>query len=115
KGHYSTASDLARLADEAMRSAPIAEAVARIEVNLTDAAGRREFRTHNRNALIGRYRGALGVKSGYTARAGTCVIALAERAGVRVLLVMLGGKNRWWDAHALLDRAFEHAAAAHAK
>ncbi|MFN0041216.1 MAG: D-alanyl-D-alanine carboxypeptidase family protein [Burkholderiales bacterium] len=114
KGHYSTASDLARLADEAMRSAPIAEAVARIDVNLTDAEGRREFRTHNRNALIGRYPGAVGVKSGFTARAGTCVIVLAERAGVRVLLVMLGGKNRWWDAHALLDRAFDHAAA-HAK
>ncbi len=111
KGHYSTANDLARLADEAMRAAPIADLVARIELRLTDAGGQRNFHARNRNALIGRYRGAIGVKSGYTAKAGTCVIALAQRGEVRVLLVMLGGKNRWWDAHALLDRAFEHAAA----
>ncbi len=116
KGHYSTAHDLARLADEAMRATPIADLVARIDLRLTDAEGRRNFHIRNRNALIGRYRGAIGVKSGYTAKAGTCVIALAQRGDVRVLLVILGGKNRWWDAHALLDRAFDHAAAeAHAR
>jgi serine-type D-Ala-D-Ala carboxypeptidase (penicillin-binding protein 5/6) len=116
KGHYSTALDLARLAEEAMREERIAEQVARITVQLSDADGRREFRMPNRNALIGRYRGAIGVKSGYTAKAGKCLIALAQRGEVKVLLVMLGGKNRWWDAHALLDRAFAHAAsAAHAR
>lgn len=115
-GHYSTARDLAQLADLAMRAAPIADLAARIDMHLTDADGRQEFRLRNRNALIGRYRGAVGVKSGYTAKAGKCVIALAERGGVRVLLVMLGGRNRWWDAHALLDRAFDHAAfATHAR
>ncbi len=116
KGHYSSARDLARLADEAMRAAPIAGLVTRIDMYLTDAGGRHNFRLQNRNALIGRYRGAIGVKSGYTPKAGKCVIALAQRGEVRVLLVMLGGKNRWWDAHALLDRAFEHAASpAHAR
>ncbi|MFN0317962.1 MAG: D-alanyl-D-alanine carboxypeptidase family protein [Burkholderiales bacterium] len=110
KGHYSTARDLAHLAEEAMRAAPIAGLVARIDMQLSEAGGHREFRVHNRNALIGRYRGAIGVKSGYTATAGKCVIALAQRGEVRVLLVMLGGKDRWWDAHALLDRAFEYAA-----
>jgi D-alanyl-D-alanine carboxypeptidase (penicillin-binding protein 5/6) len=115
-GHYSTARDLARLADEAMRMPVIADLVARIDMHLTDADGRRNFHFPNRNALIGRYRGAIGVKSGYTAKAGKCVIALAQRGEVRVLLVMLGGRNRWWDAHAVLDRAFEHAAsAAHAR
>jgi serine-type D-Ala-D-Ala carboxypeptidase (penicillin-binding protein 5/6) len=108
-GHYSTALDLLRLADEAMRVPLLAGLVVRIDMHLSDADGRRSFHFHNRNALIGRYRGAIGVKSGYTSQAGKCVIALAQRGDVRVMLVMLGGRNRWWDAHAMLDRAFEHA------
>jgi D-alanyl-D-alanine carboxypeptidase len=46
------------------------------------------------------------VKSGYTRKAGKCVIALAERDGARVLLVLLDAPNRWWDAHGVLERAF---------
>jgi serine-type D-Ala-D-Ala carboxypeptidase (penicillin-binding protein 5/6) len=111
-GHYSTAIDLMRLADEAMGVPRIASLVARIDMRLSDVDGRRNFHFHNRNALIGRYNGAIGVKSGYTAKAGRCLIALAQHGAVRVMLVMLGGRNRWWDAHAMLDRAFEHAAAA---
>ena len=30
----------------------------------------------------------------------------------RVLLVLLNVPNRWWDAHAALDLAFDHAAKA---
>ena len=33
--------------------------------------------------------------------------ALAERNGVRVLLVMLNASNRWWHAVNLFNRAFE--------
>jgi D-alanyl-D-alanine carboxypeptidase len=93
-----------------MRVPVIAGLVAQIDMRLADVDGRRSFHFHNRNALIGRYRGAIGVKSGYTAKAGKCVIALAQRGDVRVMLVMLGGRNRWWDSHAMLDRAFERAA-----
>jgi D-alanyl-D-alanine carboxypeptidase len=91
-----------------MRRPAIAAAVRRVDIEVATVDGGRTFRAANRNALIGRYDGAIGVKSGYTAKAGKCVIALAERHGVRVWLVMLGGRDRWWDAHAMLDRAFAH-------
>jgi hypothetical protein len=38
--------------------------------------------------------------------AGRCLAALAERDGVRVLLVILDGSDRWWDAAAMIERAF---------
>jgi serine-type D-Ala-D-Ala carboxypeptidase (penicillin-binding protein 5/6) len=47
------------------------------------------------------------VKTGNTRRAGNNLIALAERDGRRVLLVMLGARDRWWDAHGILARALE--------
>lgn len=111
-GHYSTARDLAKLSDAAMARPAIAEFARQVEVTVTTVDGARSYKLTNRNALIGRYDGAVGVKSGFTAKAGKCVIALAERSGVRVLLVMLGGRDRWWDAHAMLNHAFEYAAAA---
>jgi serine-type D-Ala-D-Ala carboxypeptidase (penicillin-binding protein 5/6) len=109
-GHYSTARDLAKLADAAMARPAIADLARRIDLTISTAEGGRSFRLVNRNALIGRYDGAIGVKSGFTSKAGKCLIALADRGGVRVLLVMLGGRDRWWDAHAILDHAFAYAA-----
>ncbi|MBI4536507.1 MAG: D-alanyl-D-alanine carboxypeptidase [candidate division NC10 bacterium] len=108
-GHYSSVQDLAVLADAAMRHATLADLVARTEAVVRTADGRRTFRFKNRNALIGRLPGAIGVKSGYTRKAGPCVVALAEREGVRVLLIMLNASNRWWDAHGMIERAFAEA------
>ena len=68
--------------------------------------GKRSFRLENKNELVGRYRGAVGVKSGYTPGAGPCLVAIARRGADRVLLVLLNAPNRWWDAEAVMDRAF---------
>jgi serine-type D-Ala-D-Ala carboxypeptidase (penicillin-binding protein 5/6) len=105
-GHYASASDLAALAEVAMRRPLFAELVARSEARLRTVDRRREFLIENTNALIGRFPGAIGVKSGYTRKAGRSLVALAQREGIRVLLVLLNAPNRWWDAHAILERAF---------
>lgn len=112
EGHVSTARDLAALAEVAMREPRFAAIVRRTGVSLATADGARRFQVTNRNALVGRLDGAIGVKSGFTPAAGKCVIAWAERGAKRVLLVLLGAQDRWWDAHALVDRAFTHATTA---
>jgi D-alanyl-D-alanine carboxypeptidase (penicillin-binding protein 5/6) len=67
----------------------------------------RELAFSNTNALLGRYPGVLGLKTGYTESAGTCLVALVDRDGTRVLLVMLHASERWWDAVTILERAFD--------
>jgi D-alanyl-D-alanine carboxypeptidase (penicillin-binding protein 5/6) len=106
-GQYSTAADLARLAEQVMRHPEYVRLsrISRMRVATLDE--RRKFSFQNTNALIGRYDGALGVKTGFTAHAGHCLVALAEKDGVRVLVVLLNAPNRWWNAVGLLDRAFE--------
>jgi D-alanyl-D-alanine carboxypeptidase (penicillin-binding protein 5/6) len=111
-GHRASAHDLARLAEHAMEAPAIAQMVALPGHEIATVDGSRHFNLTNRNALIGRYEGAIGVKSGYTARAGKCLIAAAQRDGRRVLLVMLNAGNRWWDASDILDRAFAELAPA---
>jgi len=110
-GHVASAGDLAVLAEAAAAQPAIAERVREARASVSDVTGARVVEVTSRNALVGRYEGAIGMNSGFTARAGKCVIALAEGGGVRVLLVMLNGRDRWWDAHAVLDRAFAHRAA----
>jgi len=108
--HYSSVRDLARMAHAAMAHPEFAAIVARPQARITTAQGGRAFLLKNRNALIGTYEPAIGIKTGFTSRAGKCLITLAEKNDVRVLVVMLNAKSRWWDTIGLIERAFEESA-----
>lgn len=111
-GMHSTARDLARLAETAMGN-PVFAKMAGLEDGWVATAGAgKKFSLENRNLLIGRYRGAIGVKTGFTGSAGKCLVALAERGGKRVLLVLLNAPDRWWKAEEILDAAFAHGSGA---
>jgi D-alanyl-D-alanine carboxypeptidase (penicillin-binding protein 5/6) len=104
--HYSSAQDLALLTEAALKEPAFSDLVATVYLDITTLGGKRAFHLENKNELVGRYPGALGVKTGFTNKAGKCVIALVERDGVRVLLVILNAPNRWWDAVSALDAVF---------
>jgi len=109
-GTRTTARDLLRLADAALAEPQIALRARAVEARIVTQAGR-EIRFHNSNALIGRDPDAIGLKSGFTQKAGRCLIAVAERDGHRVVLVMLGAEERWWAASNLLVAGLAHAGA----
>jgi D-alanyl-D-alanine carboxypeptidase (penicillin-binding protein 5/6) len=106
EGQYSSAADLARLAEEVMRHDEYLRLAKTERVSFKTLDGGRAFTLRNTNALLGRYPGAIGLKTGHTEGAGNCLVALAERDGVRVMAVLLNAPNRWWNAVGLLDRAF---------
>ncbi|MBY0610593.1 MAG: serine hydrolase [Beijerinckiaceae bacterium] len=63
----------------------------------------------NTNGLIGRYPGAMGLKTGFVCASGFNVVALANRNGRTLLAVVLGassGAERTVLAAQLLDRGF---------
>ena len=106
-GQFSTAADLARLAEAVVQHPEYLRLARTPKLSISTVDAGRSFTFNNTNALIGRYDGTIGLKTGYTERAGNCLVALVEKDGARVLLVMLNAPNRWWNAVGLLDRAFE--------
>lgn len=106
--HYSSAHDLALLAHELLKHPQIIPITSQQDITITTPEGH-HYKNNNKNALIGRYPGALGLKTGSTGNAGKCLVAYAQRDGHQVLLVLLHGPDRWWDAVDMLDLAFAHA------
>jgi D-alanyl-D-alanine carboxypeptidase (penicillin-binding protein 5/6) len=102
----STARDLARLAETAMGNPVFAKMAGLEDGWISTADAEKKFPLRNTNLLIGRYRSAIGVKTGFTRSAGKCLVGLAERGGKRILLVLLNAPDRWWKAEEILDAAF---------
>jgi serine-type D-Ala-D-Ala carboxypeptidase (penicillin-binding protein 5/6) len=103
-GQYSTAADLLLLARAAYAEPRIARIVGQAHGVLRTNSGM-DVSFANTNQLLGRLEGVLGLKTGYTAQAGYCLIALDEQSGHRVWLVMLDARQRWWSAHQIISDA----------
>lgn len=110
EGHYSTAHDLATLAEIAMQNRTFKRLVNKSQMTIRTIDGKRKFMFNTTNALIGKYDGAMGVKTGFTFKAGPCLVAVSERKDTRVMIVMLNARNRWPNARQMFDRAFAQAA-----
>ena len=109
-GHHTSAADLATLSAIAMSDGRFASAVRVPRVSITRADGTR-VTYENSNRLLIDYPGATGVKTGWTNKAGYCVVASAERNGIPLLAVVLGGKSeddRFEQAKTLLDWGYAH-------
>ncbi len=100
-GHGASARDLALLADLVLDHPILARIVGDAEAVVRTPKG--PVVLENRNVLLEGYRGATGVKTGYTASAGNVLVASAERDGRRLIAVAMDSVDATADARALLD------------
>ncbi len=107
-GHYSSAQDLSILAHALLRYPSLLDVTSQKKMQIATLDGQHRYTLENKNALIGRFEGALGLKTGFTPKAGKCLVAYAKRGDNTVLFIMLHGKDRWWDAVDVLELAFDH-------
>jgi D-alanyl-D-alanine carboxypeptidase len=104
-GHQTSARDLARLWETAMRRSDFRALVATRDARLPGAPLRlRRFVTTNQ--LLGAYRWTVGGKTGYTSLAGRCLVASASRGGRRLVAVAMGSPDAFVDVRALFDYGF---------
>ena len=103
--HYSTARDMGILTAYALQNPDFCQIVSAAEHVATELGNDRPIRLVNSNRLIADveptddnpnpisclYESAIGVKTGDTNPAGKCLVAAAERGGVRLVAVLMGG------------------------
>jgi serine-type D-Ala-D-Ala carboxypeptidase (penicillin-binding protein 5/6) len=106
-GNRSCAADLAVLTRLAMREPRIARIVRRSQVAFPfPIKGGRLFLAGHNPLMRAHYRGAIGLKTGYTRVAGRCFVGVARREDRTLGIVLLGSPNPAKHATRLLDLGF---------
>ena len=100
EGHYSTARDMALLARACLENRELAQIVSTRTISLEG----RTFTNHNK--LLWQYEGCVGLKTGYTEKAGRTLVSAARREGMTLIAVTLNDPDDWADHTALLDEGF---------
>ena len=115
ENHFTTARDMALVTSASIREFPQLYAWYKIkEFTFND------IKQHNRNQLLWRDDSVDGVKTGHTKAAGFCLVASAERDGMRLISVVMGTDSvgartaasqslfnygfRFFESHKLYDR-----------
>jgi D-alanyl-D-alanine carboxypeptidase (penicillin-binding protein 5/6) len=105
--HFSNVLDLAKLARYALLNNTFRNIVSTKEKVITSKEGITHY-LRNTNKLLGSIEGVSGVKTGLTGEAGECLIALVERDGSSLLIVLLGSDNRFKDTNNLINWVYEN-------
>lgn len=101
----SCAADVARLALRAMSEPRITAIASKRYARVWPGSGKKlTLRTTNQ-LLRDRYPGAVGLKTGYTSRAGFCLVAIVQRGARRIGIVVLGSRNSFGDARRVAREA----------
>lgn len=92
EGHYTTAYELAQIADYALNIKGFSEVV-KTKVHNVIINGNEKTIT-NTNELLGYLNGVNGVKTGFTNGAGRCLVTSVDRDGFNIITVVLGADTK---------------------
>ena len=121
--HYSTAYDLYLIADYAMKNDTFRKLVATTEYTLpaTEQYPNEDRILKTTNELLNEnsrkyyYKNAIGIKTGYTSKAGNCLVASSSRDGLEFIAVVLNGgttneglNSRYIDSKKLFEYAYDN-------
>ena len=110
--NISTPSNLLTLGEAAMRLAAFRAVVRRATYQLFATRHHHYYFWRNRNQLLGNYRGAIGIKTGWIPASGECLLFEAVRGTRRLIGVVLDSADNdqseqsFWDAETLLNWGF---------
>lgn len=108
ENHYSSAHDLAMITMEAMKIPEFNTIVSTYTWTLPWEGNDYDRVVYNHNQFLSTYEGADGVKTGYTAKSGNCLVASATRDGMRLISVVLNSTDHYGDTTTLMDYGFEN-------
>lgn len=114
KNHFTTAADMAKIADAAWHNPLFRKFVTRIlyEIPPTNKFGETRYFLNHHKMMEGRdyaYEGVMGGKTGYTDDAGSTLVTYAKRGEIRLVAVVMNSINgAYADTAQLLDYGFNN-------
>ncbi|MCL2564253.1 MAG: D-alanyl-D-alanine carboxypeptidase [Defluviitaleaceae bacterium] len=109
--HHSTAYDMALITRYALENQQFMEIINTSYITI--GTNKRTIDLRNKNRLLSEYEGALGVKTGFTGKAGQCFVGSAQRDGMKLISVVFasgwgdaGREQKWVDTKRILDYGF---------
>ncbi len=104
ENHYTTAYDLCKLACFCMNNNEFKRIVSTKNVRVGQGESSRYL--INKNKTLNSYRGGNGVKTGFTKKAGRCLVAASERENTQVVAVALNTPDMFEVCYNLMDKTF---------
>ena len=111
--HHSTARDMSLIGAYAIKNPEFINISNTRSITIT--SDKKTYALTNKNRLLSSYEGALGIKTGFTGKAGHCFVGAASRDGVTLISVVLasgwgtkGKENKWSDTQKILDYGFDN-------
>lgn len=109
EGHYTTAYELAEMADYALKIEKFKEIVSSQYATIYINGYSRTIK--NTNQLLGSVNGVYGVKTGFTNGAGRCLVTACKRDNLDIITVIIGAdttKQRTSDTIKLIEFAYKN-------
>jgi len=109
EGHYTTARDLALITSYALKNPLFSTIVSSKKKVMEGPPSENWDRVMiNKNKMLWQFDGGDGVKTGFTKKAGRCLVSSATRDGMRLVCVVLNCGPMWDESSALLEYAFKN-------
>lgn len=106
--HLSSAYDIAMITREAAKLPAFNTIISTTSHTIPWESNEYDRVVANHNKLLSQYAGADGVKTGYTSKAGNCLVGSATRGGLRLIGVVLNSEDTYGQMAAMLDYGFEN-------
>lgn len=107
--HYTTAYELAKLSDYALKNKTFSQIVGTKNYTVTINSSTKSL--SNTNELLGNLNGVYGIKTGFTNGANRCLVTACKRGEMDIICVVLGAdtkKIRTQDSIKLIEYAFSN-------
>lgn len=109
EGHYTTAYDLALITSYALKNPVFSNIVSSKKKIIEGPPDENWDRVMiNKNKMLWQFDGGDGVKTGFTNKAGRCLVSSATRDGFQLICVVLNCGPMWNDSSSLLEHAFKN-------
>ena len=104
--HYTTAYDLALISAYSMKNQTFREIVSTKSIDIPFTTRNSKRRLINKNKMLSNFEGTTGIKTGYTKKAGRCLVSSCKRNGLELICVVLNCYNMWERSKELLTNCF---------